>query len=156
MMQSLTDRLLRWALTAGHQLLRAGWFVRRPRTHGAHALALTGERNVILVKLRYASGWRLPGGGRDASEPAEQAVLRELREEIGMTAHGKVTLAIELDETADFKRDLASLLVVEDVQYTPQRFSWEIERVIEAPLGKLPRDLSPRARRWIAAIEDNL
>lgn len=156
MMQSLTDRLLRWAFTAGHQLLRAGWFVRRPRTHGAHALALTPDRHVVLVKLRYASGWRLPGGGRDVSEPAEEAVLRELREAIGMTAHGKVTLAIELDETADFKRDLASLLVVEDVEYRPRRFSWEIEQVIEASLDQLPRDLSPRARRWIAAIEDKL
>jgi len=156
MIQSMTDRLLRWALTAGHLALRADWFVRRPRTHGAHALALTPDREVILVKLRYASGWRLPGGGRDAAEPAEEAVLRELREEIGMTAHGKVTLAIELDETADFKRDLASLLVVEDVEYVPHRFSWEIERVIEAPLDSLPSDLSPRARRWIAAIEDKL
>jgi 8-oxo-dGTP pyrophosphatase MutT (NUDIX family) len=156
MIPSITDRLLRWALTAGHQLLRAGWFVRRPRTHGAHALALTAQRDVILVKLRYASGWRLPGGGRDAGEAPDEAVLRELREEIGMTHHGKVSLAIELDETADFKRDLASLLVVEDVQYVPHRFSWEIERVIEAPLESLPSDLSPRARRWIAAIEDKL
>ena len=51
-------------MTGAYQLLRAGWFVRRPRTFGAHALALTPERKLILVKLRYASGWRLPGGGR--------------------------------------------------------------------------------------------
>ena len=36
------------------QLLKAGWFLRRPRTFGAHALALTPERKLILVKLRYA------------------------------------------------------------------------------------------------------
>ncbi|MEO7564720.1 MAG: NUDIX domain-containing protein [Sphingomicrobium sp.] len=152
-MPSMIDRLLRALLTAAHMLLRAGWFVRRPRTLGAHALALTPAGKVILVKLRYARGWRLPGGGRGAGEPPEQAVLRELTEEIGMTAHGKVTLACELDESADFKRDLASLLVVEDVLYTPPRWSLEIEQIREAPLDTLPTDLSPRARRWIAAIK---
>ena len=142
MIQSMTDRVLRWALTAGHLALRADWFVRRPRTHGAHALALTPDREVILVKLRYASGWRLPGGGRDAAEPAEEAVLRELREEIGMTAHGAVRPLTGIDP---------SLVVVEDVVYTAHRWSWEVERVIESDLGALPEDISPRAGRWLAA-----
>ena len=30
-------------------------------------------------------------------------MLRELREEIGMTAHGRVRLACELEESVDFK-----------------------------------------------------
>ena len=55
------DRMLRVMLTGVHQLLKLGWFVRRPRTYGAHALALTPERKIVLVKLRYAAGWRLPG-----------------------------------------------------------------------------------------------
>ncbi|MGH6659010.1 MAG: NUDIX domain-containing protein [Sphingomicrobium sp.] len=153
---STTDKLLRLALTLGHGLLRASWFVRRPRTYGAHALALTEDRKVILVKLRYAPGWRLPGGGRGADEPAEQAVLRELREEIGMTAHGRVTHACTLDENTDFKRDLASLLIVEDVRFAPRRFSWEIEQVMAAPIGALPSNLSPRARRWLDALRTHL
>src|SRR3954453_12448454 len=118
--------MLRFALTAAHQLLRFGWFVRRPRTFGAHALALTPERRIVLVKLRYAPGWRLPGGGHGPDEDPRDAVLRELREEIGLTSHGKVRLAAELEELADFKRDLASVLVVENVRYTP-RWSWEVE-----------------------------
>src|SRR5206468_6349370 len=109
------DWALRIALSGAHKLLKLGWFVRRPRTYGAHALALTPERKVILVKLRYAAGWRLPGGGCRPDEPADQAVVRELREEIGMGAHGAVRFACELDEEADFKQDLASLLVVEGV-----------------------------------------
>ncbi len=64
---------------------------------------------VILVKLRYAPGWRLPGGGRRGTEEPQEAVLRELREEIGMTSHGTVDLACEFDEEVDHKRDLASL-----------------------------------------------
>ena len=151
----MTDRALRLALTAAHQLLKANWRVRRPRTFGAHALVLTPATKVVLVKLRYAPGWRLPGGGRSEHEDPQDAVLRELREEIGMTSHGAVRLAAELDETVSHKRDLATLFVVEDVVYRP-RWSWEIERVIEAPLEDLPADLSRPAERWIAAIRDRL
>jgi 8-oxo-dGTP pyrophosphatase MutT (NUDIX family) len=145
------DLLLRPVLTGLHQLLRLNWLVRRPRTFGAHALALTRERRIILVRLRYAPGWRLPGGGHGPDESPRDAVLRELREEIGMTSHGRVRLAAELEEVADFKRDLASLWVVEDVRYRP-RWSWEIERVIAVDPAALPAGLSPRAERWLAAL----
>jgi 8-oxo-dGTP pyrophosphatase MutT (NUDIX family) len=144
------DRLLRLPLSAAHRLHKLGWFIRRPRTLGAHALALTPERKVILVRLRYAPGWRLPGGGREAAENPRDTVLRELCEEIGMVGHGAVRLACELAENSDFKRDLAALLVVEDVRYEP-RWSWEVERVAEAALDDHPADLSPPARRRIRA-----
>lgn len=153
---SLADTLLRAILTAAHQLLKTTWFLRRPRTFGAHALALTPERKVILVKLRYAPGWRLAGGGRAPDEDPRDAVLRELREEIGMTSHGPVRVAAELEQSAHFKRDLASVLIVEKVRYRPHRWSWEIERVMEAPLDQLPEDMASVAREWIAAIGDRL
>ena len=149
------NALLRLLLTALHSLLKLAWFVRRPRTFGAHALALTPEGKVILVKLRYAPGWRLPGGGRGEHEDPRDAVLRELREEIGLVSHGQVQLAAELEEHPDFKRDLAALLVVRDVRYRP-RWSWEVERVTEAPLDALPADLSPRVTAWLEALRPAL
>ncbi|MFC7537849.1 NUDIX domain-containing protein [Sphingomonas sp. GCM10030256] len=149
---TLADRLLRPLLGAAHALLKAGWFIRRPRTFGAHALPLTHEGRIVLVKLRYAPGWRLPGGGRAADEAPAKAVLRELREEIGMTSHGTVQLACELEEPTDFKRDLASLLIVRDVRYTPRRWSWEVERVMEVEPDALPADMSPRMAKWIALL----
>ena len=144
--------ILRLLLTAVHSLIKLNWFVRRPRTFGAHALALTPEGKVILVRLRYAPGWRLPGGGRAEDEDPRDAVLRELREEIGMTAHGEVRLAAELEERPDFKRDLASLLVVRDVRYRPHRWSWEVESIVEVPIDAPPADLSPRAAAWLEAV----
>jgi ADP-ribose pyrophosphatase YjhB (NUDIX family) len=103
------------------------------------------------VKLRYARGWRLPGGGCHVGEGPREAVLRELREEIGMTEHGKVRAAAELEQRPDHKRDLVSILIVEDVSYTP-RWRWEIERVLEAPLDELPTDIAAVARAWLDAI----
>jgi 8-oxo-dGTP pyrophosphatase MutT (NUDIX family) len=148
---SWPDPILRVALTAAHKLLRAGWFVRRPRTFGAHAMAFTPEGKLILVKLRYARGWRVPGGGRKPGEPADEAVLRELREEIGMTAHGRVRFACELEEAVDFKRDLAAVLIVEDVLYRP-RWTWEVEQVGEFPLDDLPPDTAQSTMRWIDSV----
>ena len=147
------NAVLRILATALHSLLKLGWFVRQPRTFGAHALAFTPEGRVILVRLRYAPGWRLPGGGRAENEDPRDAVLRELREEIGMIAHGEVTLAAEIEERPDFKRDLAALLVVRDVRYRPHRWSWEVESICEAPLDRLPAGLSPRVAAWLEALD---
>jgi 8-oxo-dGTP pyrophosphatase MutT (NUDIX family) len=155
MPMSWIDRPLRLALTTAHKLLKAAWFVRRPRTYGAHALALTPERKLILVKLRYASGWRFPGGGRNRNESAAEAGLRELVEEIGMVGHGRVRLACELEQRFDFKRDLTALLIVEDVRYEP-RWSWEVEQVGEFLIGELPDDMAPVSRDWIAAVEGGI
>lgn len=152
----MTDQILRLVLTGVHRLLKANWRVRRPRTFGAHALALTPDRKVILVRLRYARGWRLPGGGRSETEDPCAAVLRELREEIGMTSHGAVRLATELNQSVDFKRDLASLFVVDDVVYRPPRWSWEVEAITEVPLDRLPTNLGGPTERWIRSVRARL
>lgn len=155
-MASIVDRLLRVAAKAAHSLLKAVWFVRRPKTYGAHAVALTPESRLVLVKLRYAPGWRLPGGGRTPNEDPRDAALRELREEIGMISHGEVTLAGELEESVNFKRDTASVVIVRDVKYRAPRWSWEVERVGEADLTKLPEDISPQTCRWLRTIRPRL
>jgi 8-oxo-dGTP pyrophosphatase MutT (NUDIX family) len=153
---AFADPLLRAVLSGAYQLMKASWFVRRPRVYGAHAIALTPERKLILVLLRYARGWRPPGGGRRPDEDPREAALRELTEEIGMTAHGRVRLACELEREINFRRDLQSVLIVEDVLYSPPRWSWEVERVIEVDLDQLPPDMSPVARVWIEAVRDRL
>ena len=131
----LLDRLLRLVLTAGRRVARGSGAASSVEA-GAHAVALTPGGAIILVKLRYAPGWRLPGGGRDAGEDLEQAALRELREEIGMTAHGHIRIQ-------------RGLLIVKDIAYAPARWSWEVEAVGEFALDRLPPDLSPRVRRWL-------
>ena len=109
----------------------------------------------MLVRLRYAPGWRLPGGGRKAHEDPQQAVLRELREEIGMIAHGPIQRVCDLDEAPDFKRDTASLFIVRGVVYRP-RWSIEVEAIAEADIDDLPPGTSARTRRWLQALRPAL
>lgn len=146
---------LRFALGSIQRLRRRIWYFTRPKTFGAHAAAITPHGTLVMVKLRYAPGWRLPGGGRKPDEDPQQAVLRELREEIGMIAHGTVELASEMHESPDYKQDLASLFIVRDVEYRP-RWSLEIEAVREAALDALPHDTSPRTLGWLKVMRPML
>ena len=52
----------------------------------AYAACALVERDgkVLLVRHSYVAGWLLPGGGVARGEPAEQAILREMKEEIGL------------------------------------------------------------------------
>jgi len=153
---SLPKRLgngaLRIALTAAHSALKSLWFLWRPKTLGAHAIALTPQGKMVLVKLRYSPGWRVPGGGRPRNEDSVEAALRELREEIGMISHGEVLLAGDFEHEVDFKRDTASIVIVRDVRYRPARWSWEVEQICEADPGALPSDLSPITARWVEEL----
>lgn len=145
-------QIMRVLLTSIQKLRKLSWFVHRPRTFGAHAVALTAAGQIVLVKLRYATGWRLPGGGRRKDETPEDAVVRELQEEIGMTAWGDIQRACDLEEATDFKRDLASVLVVRDVEYQRPRWSWEVEDVLECNIDDLPADVSPQTAKWLRAV----
>lgn len=143
--------ILRLLLTGIQQVRRSIWFLTQPETYGAHAVPITPAGKIVLVKLRYAPGWRLPGGGRKENEDPGEAVIRELREEIGLLCYGSVEAVAELRERPDFKRDTASLFIVREVQYSPS-WSLEVEAVREAAINNLPSDTSARTLNWIAAV----
>jgi ADP-ribose pyrophosphatase YjhB (NUDIX family) len=139
-------RLVHWF----HQGRRLVWFFTHPDTRGVHAVAVTPEGEIVLVTLSYASGWRLPGGGCKPGEDPEQSILRELREEIGMTACGAVQQVMTFRQQADFKNDRSSLFVVRDVVFEP-RWSLEIKAVGTFALDALPLDMPPITRRLLRA-----
>jgi ADP-ribose pyrophosphatase YjhB (NUDIX family) len=148
MFEALTRWPLRLAARGAHGVWR-GW--RRfmgARLFGAHAVAITPGGAIVLVRLRYASGWRLPGGGRAEAEDPRTAVLRELEEEIGMVSHGEVRAVREFEEKTRAASEEDSLFIVRDVEYQP-RWSFEVEEIAEFPLDRLPEPLSEAARQWI-------
>ena len=85
--------------------MKAGWFCSPPRNvYGAHAVALTPERKLILVqaslRLRLAPARRRPERRRESASRRRSASSGE---EIGMTAHGRVRLACELERDIDYR-----------------------------------------------------
>ena len=104
---------------------------------------------LVLVKLTYDWGWGLPGGGRDYSESAEDAVLRELREEIGMCSYGILKHVCDVVHSSNYRTAQVSLFVIRHVEYQPPRYSLEIDEVREFQLHSLPSDMSNSARQML-------
>ena len=53
-------------------------------TLGSRAIILNSDHQVLLVKHTYQPHWYLPGGGVKKGESAKAAVIRELKEEVGV------------------------------------------------------------------------
>ena len=83
---------------------------------------------MVLVRLTYAKGWHLPGGGLKRGEEPEQAVLRELREEIGLADCSEPVRLGEFEHRPDFRRGTTTLFLIRDVRFKP-RPSLEIDEV---------------------------
>ncbi|HEY4942819.1 MAG TPA: NUDIX domain-containing protein [Rhizomicrobium sp.] len=54
-----------------------------PVALGAHAMIVDAAGKVVLARHSYKYGWSFPGGGVGRGEAPVDAMLRELREEIG-------------------------------------------------------------------------
>ena len=55
-----------------------------PVAFGVSALVEDEDSRVLLVRHSYARGWQLPSGGVAQREAPAHAVLRELKEEVGL------------------------------------------------------------------------
>ena len=139
---SVQRRLVRTVFTFLNNVRLALRKAAGPGRAGVHAVPVTASGKVVLVRLTYAPGWRVPGGGLGRGEDAEQGVLRELREEIGLLSHGAVEPLDERDgrEASELP---SAFFLVRDVVYRPRR-SFEVEEVREFDPAALPDDTT----RW--------
>jgi 8-oxo-dGTP pyrophosphatase MutT (NUDIX family) len=144
-MRALTRLTLRVSVTSFQACRRAYWFFSRPQVFGAHAAVLTDRGTVVLVKTTYRKGWSLPGGGNKPNEEARSALLRELREEIGLIRHGEVEHVGEIHCSPDFRQAITQVFVVRAAAYSPPPWSLEIEEIREFESGGLPLDLYDEA-----------
>lgn len=128
------------------------WFFSRPRTVGVHGIPLTPEGKVVLVTLSYAKGWRLPGGGQKPTEDSRDAMLRELREEIGLTSYSSLELVSGFTHRPDYRRGQSSLFVVRGVKYQP-RWSLEVKEVGEFDPNELPTGTAGITRQLLALAQ---
>lgn len=70
---------------AWHAYLAEGNARQARKRVAADVLLRNTSGGFLLVKPTYKPGWDLPGGMAEANEPPEQAAVRELKEELGLT-----------------------------------------------------------------------
>ena len=143
---SFRRRLLRRVFTSLNGVRLALRKALGPGRPGVHAVPVTEGGKVVLVRLTYAPGWRVPGGGLKRGEDPEQGMLRELREEIGLVSHGAVE-PLGDQRGPDGAEHPSAYFFVRDVVYRPRR-SFEVESVGEFDPDDLPGDTT----RWTAHL----
>lgn len=134
---------------------RSIWLFTRPDAAGVHGIALTPDQKIVLVTLSYAPGWRLPGGGKKKIEDDQTAMLRELREEIGLSDYDSIDRVTGFDHRPDHRRGKGTLFVIRGVRYQP-RWSLEVKQVDEFGLDDLPVSTAKATRQLLALAESSL
>lgn len=72
------------------------WFKSRPaKPMGSAAVFRNSHGNILIVKPNYRDVWNFPSGVVDENESPLQAVVREIKEEIGLTK-GQETLELKV------------------------------------------------------------
>lgn len=65
-----------------YKLCKILWRITKPITLGVRVLMIDSNK-ILLVKHTYQDCWYLPGGGMKKGETFEQAIKREVKEELG-------------------------------------------------------------------------
>lgn len=129
-----------WKGLVGHRLPGAG-------DHLVAQAAILDEGRVLLAVRSDLRGWELPGGRPDPGESAETAVVREVREETGLS------VAIEREvgryHRTGFLPHTAVVFRCRPTGGTPTP-SHETPRVAWWPVDALPQTLFPWYRAPLA------
>jgi len=135
-----------------YRLLLGWWWVRRPVTLGVKGIVRDAEGRFLLIRPSYLPGWHLPGGGVGRGEALDEAVRRELREEVSVDA-GAVRLFGVYTNFREWKSDHIVCFVVEEWRPTgaPHR-AHEIESFRFFAPDDLPAETTPATRARIAEV----
>ena len=98
-----------------------------PVAYAACAL-IEKDDKILLVRHSYMPGWLLPGGGVGRGEPADAAILRELKEEIGLVRAAPPELFALYTRKVGWVTNVIVLYRFKDAEFvfTP---NWEIRAV---------------------------
>ena len=84
---------------------KAYWFIFRPKTYGVKCL-IENDGKFLFIRNSYGKhGWTFSGGGVHRKETPEEAVKREVREELGINIQEVKELG-EYMNTKEYKRDI--------------------------------------------------
>ena len=135
-------------LKTAYPFLRVYWFLLRPKTTGVRCLITHGD-NILLIQHSYGSSrWSVPGGGVKSSESLEEAVKREVFEEVGIRT-SVVKKQGQVFYDAEYKKDTIWVFQTEVISYEYQIDDIEIINAQWFPLNKLPNESSHLLRQFL-------
>ena len=121
-----------------------------PVAYGACA-SVERDGKVLLVRHSYMPGWLLPGGGVGRGEPAEHAVLRELREEIGLVRSAPPELFGVYSRRIGWVTNVIVLYRLRDVDFT-FRPNLEVREILWADPASPPPQTPDSVRRRLREL----
>ncbi|RPF72178.1 NUDIX domain-containing protein [Aurantiacibacter spongiae] len=152
MLHLIPARAHRALMPLAHRVRRTWLRWRRPQVEGVSVVIGDGEGRVLLVRQSYATTkWLLPAGGKRRGESAEDAIRREMREELGCElAH--LSLFARHEDTLHGAPSRTFLFAAEAASEVRPDMREVIEARFFAP-GELPDALERRVRPRLAMLE---
>jgi ADP-ribose pyrophosphatase YjhB (NUDIX family) len=136
----------------GYFALQGWWLLRRSHTSGVKVVLRRGD-DVLLVRHTYGrrSEWDLPGGFINNGEAPQDAVLRELSEEVGLRAQRPIALGAILLRSSG-RRDTVHCFAAdaEDGGASLAVDAGEIAQARWFAHDALPSETTPYTRRMVA------
>ena len=125
-------------------------------TLGAQGVVIDADDRVLLVRHSYRPGWWFPGGGVEWGETLEDALARELAEEVGVTLTGPPVLHGVFSNNANFPGDHIAVYLIR--QWERNGEYHRVGEIAEAGMfapGDVPPLTEPGTRRRLAEIFNN-
>jgi 8-oxo-dGTP pyrophosphatase MutT (NUDIX family) len=115
------------------------------------AILISQDKKILLGKVRrggvYPDSWHIPGGGVDEGESKQQALIREIKEELGLDISSYQKKLISDDQTGTAQktsRDGQRQYLVH-MQFNV----YQVELPMKATSVKLSLDDDLREIRWV-------
>jgi 8-oxo-dGTP pyrophosphatase MutT (NUDIX family) len=138
------------AAKVAFRLLMTVKAVLSPTAFGVAGVVVDAQGRVLLVRHSYKTGWCLPGGGVDRGEPPEQAVRRELAEEVGLSGGTAQFLGL-YTRRAGWATNVIALYRVTSAQIAFKP-NFEIRDICFVDPAALPPRVTPATARRLAEL----
>ena len=130
------------------------WFLLRPKTYGTKIIIKQAGK-ILFIKNTYGiRDWDLPGGGIKKGETPQEAVIREVAEELNLTIVNPTFMG-DFIYFGSYKKDHISVFFIELSQTNPQPDMIEVSDVAWFAPDSFPNIKYEASRRALSLLTAN-